>query len=300
MPILRISVENPDELLNASMLDAGALGRVERATTEAGTYSEIGTFALVATQKVYVYYDAAGADSSWYRVRFSKSGGASPTAYGDAFQAGDEGGGLLCSIYDVKQRLFGTATIGSNEEEILLELIREVSQTIEHYCGRWFAPRPLSGTATYLFDVASDTRRLWLPRGIRSITTLGIASSSQPDSGGTYTTATATDYVLRPTPSERDPGWPATSLLFLDNAAGPVTWFYPGLNTVSIAGAFGWAAVPYEIQGIAIAAVTRKYLGKETATPAVQLGPEGGLTILRDISPSDRAILDAYRSVSMA
>lgn len=297
MPILRISVENPDELLNAGMLDTGAVGRVERATAEAGTYAEITTFALVATQKVYVVYDAAGPSDAWYRIRFSKAGGSSPTDYGTPFQAGDEGGGLLCSIYDVKQRLFGTGTVGSNEEEILLELIRAVSQTIEHYAGRWFAPRPLSGTTTFLFDVPSDSRRLWLTRGIRSITTLGVASISQPDTGGTYTTATATDYSLRPGVSERDPGWPATQIEFLPNAAGPVTTFYAGMNVVQITGAFGWGSVPYEIQEVAISAVTRRYLSKETASPAVQLGPDGGVTLLRDISPSDRAILDSYRMV---
>jgi hypothetical protein len=49
------------------------------------------------------------------------------------------------------------------------------------------------------------------------------------------------------------------------------------------------------LQGIAIAAVIRRWLGKETASPAVALGPDGGVRLLSDIPPAMHQTLDRHR-----
>lgn len=293
MPILSVTVENADELLNASYLGAGALIRVERSATGGGTgYSEISTTALVSGTRLYTIYDLAGAVSSWYRVRYSKSDGSSPSSYGDEFQAGGEEGGLICSYYDVEQELGGAASV--NDRELILENIRAVTAQIEGYTGRWFLPRPLSGTTIYRFHTAYG-QRLRIPKGIRSITTLGVASQDQPASSGTYTTATSTDYYIDPPDAERDVNWPGTSIRFRSTSA---TIFYTASFGAEVTGAFGWSAPPPDVQAIARRAVIAAFLSKgSTYSANAIVGPGGGMTILRNLSPADREALDLFAEI---
>jgi len=292
VPIIETTIENATQLLDTSYLGAGALGRVERSATEAGVYSEITTFALVPDKRFYVIFDLAGAVSSWYRIRFSKSDGTSPSTYGDVFQGGDETAGLLCSRFDMEQRLFGTSTPSDNDRETLLDIIRGVSSEMEDFTHSWLAPRPTdpASTTTYRFDVERATRRLWLVRsnrhvGIRSLTAINLATTSQPETGGTYTAGTLADFLIRPQPMAPEPGW---RLELTDIPTGGFGYFYAGYNTVEATGSFGPAAVPYWAQEIAIAAVTRRFLGKETAATAIGLGPDGGVRLLADL-PRDMA-----------
>jgi len=305
MPILTVTVENAAELLNTSYLGAGALGRVERSATGAGAgYAEISTFALVSGTRVYAVYDLAGAVSSWYRVRFSKSDASSPSAYGDEFQAGDETAGLLCSTYDVEQRLFGTATVSDNVRETLIDIIRGVSSEIEDFVGCWLAPRPTdpASTMTLRFDVERATRRLWLVRGnrhvgIRTLTALNLATTSQPETGGTYTAGTLADVFIRPQPTADTQGW---RLELTDIPTGGFAYFFAGYNMVETTGSFGPAAVPYWVQEIALAAVTRRFIGKQTSSNAIAVGPEGVVRLLADIPPDMANRLAAHRFLSVA
>ena len=77
--------------------------------------------------------------------------------------------------------------------------------------------------------------------------------------------------------------------------SGSINLFYPGRNTVQVTGAFGPAAVAPRIQSIAIAAVTRRFLGKESSAPMVAMGPDGGIKLLADISPAMRGTLDRMK-----
>jgi len=305
VPIISATVENATELLNTSYLGAGALGRVERSATGGGAgFAEISTFALVAGTRVYTVYDLAGAVSSFYRIRFTKSDGTAPSAYGDEFQAGDETAGLLCSLYDVSQRMSGTATLSDNDREILLDIIRGVLSEMEDFTQSWLAPRPTApaSTATYRFDVERTTRRLWLVRGnrhvgIRSLTAINLAVTSQPETGGTFTAGTLADVFLRPKPTADTQAW---RLELSDIPTGGFSYFYAGYNTVETTGSYGPAAVPYWAQEIAIAAVTRRFLGKETAATAIGLGPDGGIRLLADLPRDMAARLASHRFLSVA
>jgi hypothetical protein len=294
--ILRVTVDGADELLNQGAYGAGAVIRVQTATTEAGAYADVTgtgstpTLALVSGTRLYMGYDPAGTSASWYRVRYENSGATRLSDWGTAFQAGGEDAGLICSLSDVTERLFGSATVSTGEQETLLGIIAEVGSALEHATGRWLRPRPSSGTTTYRMHTAYGSI-LRIPQGIRSITTLGIATSDQPETGGTYTTQTAATYYLDPPAIERDADWPATSVRFI--WAGPV--FYGASYGAEITGAFGFAAVPADIRGVAIEAVTRKYIGKETAAPAIAVGPSGGVRLLASLSPDARAIVESYR-----
>lgn len=308
--VLKVPVESPDEILNAGAYGAGAVIRLQTSATEAGAFADVSgtgstpTIAIVTATNSYTGYDPNGIVSSWYRTRYENAGATRLSDWSAAFQVGDETTGQLCSLYDACQRMFGTSTTTANNTEMILEIIREVSDEIEDYVGAWLAPRPTNpaSTMTLLFDVERLGRSLVLENGvkrvgIRTLSSLGVATISQPESGGTYTTATVADVMLRPRPTADGP---AARLEFLYPAVGAISFFYPGYNTVSAVGSFGPASVPPRIQAVALAAVTKRFLGKETAATAIQLGPDGGIRLLADVSPAMRETLTRMRLMAVA
>ena len=78
--LVRVLVENPDELLNAGAYGAGAVVRVQTSATQAGTYADVSgtgstpTLALVTLIRAYTGYDPNGTVSSWYRTRYENAG----------------------------------------------------------------------------------------------------------------------------------------------------------------------------------------------------------------------------------
>ena len=297
--VLRITVENASELLNAGAYDAGALVRVQWAATEAGTFADIAgtgatpTIPLVAGTRVYVGYDPAGTSSVWYRTRYENVGATRLSDWSAAFQVGAETGAFLCSLYDAKQRL-GIAYTDTSEDENILGYIAQVSHRIESVTGRWFVPRPLSGTTTYVLDGPTNPLELWVPVGIRSITTLGYATTDQPDTGGTYTTIGSAFYSLG-SAIERSPSWPATRIRLLLTAPGR---FYEGLNTVQIVGSFGWAAVPPDIEQVALNLVVAAHRERAISGGEVVVTEAGGeRRFPAGLSRNDRRVLEWYAVV---
>lgn len=310
MPIsLTIPVEEPDVILNAGMYGAGAVIRLQTAATEAGAYADVSgtgstpTIAVVSGQRSYPGYDPNGSSTSWYRTRFENVGATRLSDWSPAFQAAPEGSGLICSLWDVKQALGKTGLTDTADDEQLLEAIRRVTDDIIEYTGRQFVRQPASGTATWTEDVGvggglllTGSRTLWFPRGIATLTTLEVATATQPESGGTYTTVTAAEVFLRPTATVRG-DWPATRIDISDLSA---SYFSRGYNTVRLTGARGWDTVPYRIQAVAERAVVAAFLSKGSGAGGVAaIGPGGGTTILRHISPADRAVLDEYRVIGI-
>lgn len=288
IPVL-IYVEDPAALLNAGMYDAGAVVRLHWSATETGVYASVGTAALVSGTRSYTIYHATGTGSTWYRTRYENSGGTITSDWSPVFQVGGEEAGYLCSLADVRQRIVGLAVADTGPDEDLAEYIRAVSEQIAGYTGREFVGTRADVTRT--FDVEQYGQTLYVPGGIRAITTLGIASSDQPDTAGTYTTTTA--YYLRPLPHERTAGWPATRVEF-----GPYSGacFYAGRSTVQIIGSFGWAEVPPTIARIAGDAVVAMYGALSSgSTGRVMTDPaSGSMRFLRYIPKEDRELLDWY------
>lgn len=309
--VVHITVENPDEIRNAGAYDTAALIRLQWSATETGSFADVSgtgstpTITIVAATRSYTGYDPNGTVSLWYRTRYENAGATRLSDWSPAFQVGDETAGLLCSLYDVQQELItGTISTDANRDELILEKIRQVSSEIEGYCGRWLAPRPTNpaSTATLNFDVGCYSRAFYLVNdfrvtGIRTLSTLAIATTSQPETGGTYTNATLADVLLRPRPVADGP---ATSLVFSDRPTGAVSWFYPGYNTVQVTGSFGPASVPADIQSVAIMAAVRRFAGKGSGAPTVSLGPDGGVVLLTNFSPDMMKTLDRYRVPNVA
>ncbi|HXJ66199.1 MAG TPA: hypothetical protein VNN79_20755 [Actinomycetota bacterium] len=304
--VIKITVENPDEILNAGAYGAGAVIRLQTSATEAGAFADVSgtgstpTIPVVTLIRSYTGYDPLGIVSSWYRTRYENAGATRLSDWSPAFQVGDENAGLLCSLYDVQQEL-GESGTDANRNELILEKIRQVSAAIELSCQAWLAPRPTNPASemTLLFDVPYASRSLYIQRGdrrlgIRTASAIGIATQSQPESGGTYTSATLATVLLRPRPTADGPAW---RLEFSDTSGG---YFYAGYNTVQVTGSFGPASVPADIQGVALRATVRRVMGKGAGAVGIPIGPEGTMMLLPDLSGADRATLEMYRVPAVA
>jgi hypothetical protein len=285
--LIRVFVEDSDALLNVGMYDAGAIVRLQSCATETGAYVNEATAALVTLTRSYTLYDADGLSSTWYRTRYENAGGTVTSDWSPVFQVGAEEAGYLCSLEDVRQRL-GLGLTDTTSDEDLAEFIRQVTTDILGHTGREFVGSRADETRT--FDAAEYGTTLYIPGGIRTVTTLNIASSDQPDTSGTYTATTA--YYIRPLPHDRTAGWPATRIDLIDGAC-----FYPGHSTVQIVGKFGWSAVPPDIAGIATSAVVRRFQARQSSSTGVDLmvgSADMGFRTLAFLSPAERAKLDWY------
>jgi len=285
---LKLYAEDPDAILAPANYDVGAVIRVQTSATEAGVYADLTTVPLVAGVRAYTYYHVAGTSTTWYRTRYQNAGATVVSDWTDVFQVGGEEAGYLCSLSDVRQRL-GLAVTDTASDEDLAEFIEAVTTDILGHTGREFVGT--NGDVTRTFDVAEWGFPLYVPGGIRSITTLALATSDQPDTAGTY--VATTNYYLRPLPHERTTGWPATRV-----ELGVGSYFYPGRSTVQIVGKFGWAAVPPDIAGIATSAVVRRYQARQSSSTGVDLmvgSADMGFRTLAFLSPDEVRKLEWYR-----
>lgn len=300
--VLNISVENPDEILNAGAYGAGAVVRVQTSATETGVYADVTgtgstpTIPVITATRTYTAYDPAGTSSSWYRTRFENAGGTRLSDWQTSFQVAPEGSGLICSLWDVKQALGITTT---TDDETLTEYIRQTTVWIQNYTRRRFLRTPASGSSTFTFDVPRSYRRtLYVPQGIAAMTQLETITAA---GGTTWDVVTTADWRLEPPEFDRQAGWPATGIRLSDYPTGSVSYFTPGYQYARITGALGWDTVPDDIAGVAQRAVVSKFLSKGTgATGPAIVGPTGAMTVLRGISPDDMPILEYYRVPNVA
>lgn len=298
--IIQVPVDEIDDILNAGAYGAGALVHLQTSDTETGVYADVSgtgstpTIALVAGTRLYTGFDPNGTISSWYRTRYENAGASRASDWSSpSFQVGDEGGGLLCSTYDVEQEL-GT-TLSANDRENVLDKIGQVSAAIRDYTHQTFLPDPRTGTTVRLydgFDAMFNGQRLPVPEGIISLASVELAQFTT----GTFLTVPVGQWFLRPLPQQRFNGRSATEL-WLTNfpTSGSIFQMYPGFENIRLTGQFGWAKVPADIEGVAIRATARRYIGKGAGGVSVAVGPAGTEILLPDMSGADKATLMRYR-----
>lgn len=263
--------------------------QIERSATGGGSgYSNIGSVTLTTGELDYTYYDVNGDASSWYRWYPSNAANTFPTSpnreYSTEIQPGDPGAGLLCSLGDVKQRI-GIKTSDDASDELLTEIIGQVSTDIIGMTGRMFARTPSSGTTTYCEDVACTGRELRLPEGIATATALEVATSSQPDTGGTYTVVPTTEWVLRERSSTSGYIGAATRIVLLDTSSSVFTM---GYNTVRWTGAKGFDPTPSWVRGIAIRASVRYWQSRGSGIIQAQGSDDFAGRLLPGMPKDDR------------
>ena len=198
----------------------------------------------------------------------------------------------LCTTAQVKARLRIT---DATDDTLISELIDELSDWLQHETGRKLVA---DASQTYYFDTRAGYV-LHIPRGLRTVTSLGVALTAQPDSGGTYTTVAATDYLLRPKVQDAAGGWPFTEIwISRGTLAGTITRFATVQNGAKIVGDFGFATTPPDIQGVAIDAVVAAYQSRENGVSGVIGADDGAIAPWASFfgrgSPQRRTV-DRYR-----
>lgn len=198
----------------------------------------------------------------------------------------------LCSKTQVKARLFPAGTTDTTDDVLIDELIDEVSDWIQATTQRKLVPEV---AATYVVDTSSGSV-IYVRRGIRSVTALSIASSDQPDTGGTYTAVTLSDVVLRPSAIDLKPGWPPLQIMI----KGTYARLSAAINGATITGNFGFAATPPAIQAACIDGVVSAYqMRKNGATGVLGVENTPGVPWWQ-FSLASKRILDIYRPIGMA
>lgn len=203
----------------------------------------------------------------------------------------------LCTLANVKLALFPTGFTDTTDDATLTLYIDAVSREIQEYTGRQFETD--AAPVAYKFDVpgTTPTRSLYIQQGVQSFTFFGFATVSQPQSAGSYTAVTASNILLRPQLQDRRPGFPADTLVVSD--LDLTTRFYPGYNTISVTGTFGFAAVPPDIERIALAIIVRRWQARKGGQTDTIGPPDFGGDVLRFTSPEERAVLNRYRHVTV-
>lgn len=157
-----------------------------------------------------------------------------------------------------------------------------------------------NGTAVqkpYLWDIEEaheNGKMIEVPNGIVYATDLEVAFYT----GGAFNLIPRSDWFLRPTPLEREPGWPATEIWMTDipssNNAAPV--FSRGFQVVRLTGCQpGWPAIPDEITGFAEKMVVGLYRAKASGGGGtITVGTDGSRMIERLMSSDDWKLINRY------
>lgn len=198
--------------------------------------------------------------------------------------------GTYVSTTTLKDRLGGTAAMGTADDALLATLCEQVNSYIESTVGRVLAP--IGGTAltTLVFDIDRPTTHLYVPHGIRGTAATVEAADS---TGASYATASAGDVYLRPIYPRA--GFPYTEVWLSDQPTGAVTSFSPGFATARVTALIGFAEIPEDVEDVAITMAVRAWHARAAGQADIVGTDEMGRPIVsRYLSGRDRATLFRY------
>lgn len=160
------------------------------------------------------------------------------------------------------------ATSDTTDDALLPQFIDAANAEMTRLVGLFLGPSTDTSRTYDGYQARRKGTRLWVPGGLRSISLLEIA----PQTAGSFTTSTATDYRIGPHPSDLRDGQPSAYVELLDVTAG-YGYFPKGQDNIRVTGAFGYAAPPDDLQEIADALVLAMWKARNTGGAAV--GPDG-------------------------
>jgi hypothetical protein len=254
--LIRINVDEAENLRRTDLYGTGAIVRLESSATEAGTYASVGTATLQDDVDQYLIGDPAGTEATWYRTRYENAGGTVVSAYSDPFQVG--GPAAYASVESLREML---GLPDDSRDNLLADCLRRASGWITDECHRSFFRHPaVTGTEQRTYHLDADAREI--EDDIVSLTTV----ESAPYTGAAYVALGGTDWVL--VPAEVD-GVPYEALRLSDVGVAP--YLYRGYATVRLTGVFGFPEVPPLIEQATL----------DLARELYQQGP-GGRTVGMD------------------
>jgi len=291
--VLHLYCPNPEELLNASYLGAGALLRIESSTTQVGGYAELGTVALVAGTYFYTYYHAGATPGLWYQTRYSNAGATVFTGYSTPWA--DGGQTTISSLANLRRMVNPDVVPGSTADLAndgqLLRIAQQVTDLIHTLTPQYFLRNPLdpAGTTTLTFDgqwgnsnawggawggqgVGNRYSRLYIPQGVRSVTTLKIRLGG---TGSAQVLIPAANYVIRPSAQDRQyPNEPGHYIELVYPQG--YTFFVMGSDVIEVVGTFGHDSVPLTVEAISDRTCLRAWRARGSGMGESIGGPETG------------------------
>jgi hypothetical protein len=255
--LVRVNIADPQDVIDR--LGAGALYRIERATTSAmADTTEVGVGLIEAGTTEYEFRDPTGIDGShWYWSRYSTGtpgGDSDYSGYSAPQQAGAPGGQVItletaktwCNIGDTVDDAWFPYAVGAMNRAI----IRSISVDI--------GPSP-DTTRTYdACKATQEGRRLRIPGGIRAFSTV------EGSSDGTTWTAITTAVRVGPLAQARPYGEPGGYIEFKPyNAMASTFLAYSYVRITGLAFAtFGWDAYPDDLVQAALSGLQRMILDR--------------------------------------
>lgn len=157
--------------------------------------------------------------------------------------------------------------------------------------GRFFGP---STDASRTFDVEENGTTVMVPGGVRTVTTL----KSRTVEGGTLSTVTSTDYVLRPKSWDLVDGLAPDRIELIDRPAS-LTHFTAGRDMVEVTSStFGPASPPNALRRIADTVGWWLYQSRASGMGGVVGSLETGeLVVNRILTGADIRTIKLYRGV---
>jgi hypothetical protein len=251
--------------------------------------TEVTTASLTTGVERYEVWDATGtSDSTWYRFRIEDNADSALSDWSVPFQVHEEQ--PIATLASVKLRLGSGAS--TTDDDVLMDIIDSVNHAIVNRIG--YYPGPSSATSRDFDgkDAVADGKRLYVHPGIRSLTSLSIATST----GGSATAATLTDVALGPPAWRLRPGEPFHYLEFKDVTSGAHSIFAYGYANIETEGLYGWAEVPADLVHVATAMAIRRWKTRASGDVDTTGSDEFGQAIISDRLPAEwRRVIDRYR-----
>ena len=162
----------------------------------------------------------------------------------------------------VKRRLDIT---DSTDDTILDDIIADVNQDVEDMTGRAIGPSTVTNELLDGHDALEDGRCLLYPKGIRTVTTLEVASGT----GESFSTVPSADIFIRPGAAYRQPDWPAFEIWMTDvpSTTNTLPVFLPGYANIRLTGAAGWVSIPSTLTSAAETTAVRTFLSNRAGHP---------------------------------
>lgn len=281
-----VNVNNAGDWLAANAAARFRLDRDSSAAFDAPT--EVSTTVLVSGTERYEIWDENGATASWYRFRIEDDVDSGISGWSTPWQV--LASQPIATLASVKQVLGSGAS--TTDDDMLSRIIDGVNAAMVHRIGYYPGP---SDDTTRTYDGAEavrDGKRLWVPGGVRAVTSLTLATST----GGSGTAATLTDFFLGPSSYLSRPAEPYHYIEFKDVTTGAHSQFEYGFGNVVAVGLFGWHAVPDDLVHIATAWAVRRWKARATGDSEVLGTDEFGGQVVTDRLPAEwKRVIDSYR-----
>ncbi len=193
--------------------------------------------------------------------------------------------------YTDASRLTVMSKAPTTDAAYLRDCAEQANSWLNGEVGRFFGP---STDASRTYDVDGWCTTLMIPGGLRSVTTLQVRTIE----GGSLSTVTSTDYVLRPKVWDLIDGL-AYDRIELINYPASLQQFYPGRDmAVVTSSTFGPATPPPALRRIADTVGWWLYQSRAAGASGMVGGPDTGeLLINRVLTGADLSTIDLYRGV---